>query len=124
LEIGFIFFHLQKIPKLKNSFGTAPNRIGFIVHLNYNRKTLIFKPFLLKNQLFLTFLYFGLYFLCTIKKSKAIILVLLFYVLKMKLTKQIMEEFLNFYRNQNFQNDTIENYRRDFSEFMRLFIRR
>lgn len=35
-----------------------------------------------------------------------------------------MEEFLNFYRNQNFQNDTIENYRRDFTEFMRLFIRR
>lgn len=43
---------------------------------------------------------------------------------KMKITKQIMEEFLNFYRNQNFQNDTIENYRRDFTEFMRLFIRR
>nr|DAJ27351.1 MAG TPA: integrase [Bacteriophage sp.]DAX26895.1 MAG TPA: integrase [Caudoviricetes sp.] len=42
----------------------------------------------------------------------------------MKITKQIMEEFLNFYRNQNFQNDTIENYRRDFTEFMRLFIRR
>lgn len=32
-----------------------------------------------------------------------------------------MDEFLNFYRNQNFQNDTIENYRRDFAEFMRLF---
>lgn len=42
----------------------------------------------------------------------------------MKITKQIMEEFLNFYRNQNFQNDTIENYRRDFTEFMKLFIRR
>lgn len=35
-----------------------------------------------------------------------------------------MEEFLNFYRNQNFQKDTIENYKRDFTEFMGLFIRR
>ncbi|PZM87672.1 MAG: hypothetical protein DLD55_00105 [candidate division SR1 bacterium] len=42
----------------------------------------------------------------------------------MKITKQIMEEFLNFYRNQNFQKDTLENYRRDFTEFMRLFIYR
>ena len=32
-----------------------------------------------------------------------------------------MEEFLNFYRNQNFQNDTIENYRRDFTEFYEAF---
>lgn len=51
-------------------------------------------------------------------------MVLLFYVLKMNITKQIIEEFLNFYRNQNFQKDTIENYKRDFTEFMELFINR
>lgn len=39
----------------------------------------------------------------------------------MKITKQIIEEFLNFYRNQNFQKDTIENYKRDFTEFMVIF---
>nr|DAX31507.1 MAG TPA: integrase [Caudoviricetes sp.] len=32
----------------------------------------------------------------------------------MKITVELVEEFLNYYRNQNLKPDTIKNYERDF----------
>ena len=72
----------------------------------------------------MTFICFWSILVIQRKKVRLLYWFYFFMYWKMKITKQIMEEFLNFYRNQNFQNDTIENYRRDFTEFMRLFIRR
>lgn len=39
----------------------------------------------------------------------------------MKITVELVEEFLNYYRNQNLKPDTIKNYERDFWEFLGLF---
>lgn len=42
----------------------------------------------------------------------------------MKITQQLLEQFYDYYRNRNFQPDTITNYKRDMSLFLQLFYTR
>lgn len=51
------------------------------------------------------------------KKSKAIILVLLFYVLKMKITQTLIQEFIRFYEADLYKTLTLKRFEREFTKF-------